>query len=70
MKLLGFTKKDVGSDKNNEKIPKLESIDVDLVHRNLVKNDYQHQKFDLVLFQKIWTTNEYFNPFFKNDEYS
>ena len=44
MKLLGSTKKDVGSDKNstNENVPKLESVEVVLVHCNLVKNDYQH----------------------------
>ena len=42
MKLLGSTKKDVDSDKNNENVPKLESVEVVLVHCNLVKNDYQH----------------------------
>ena len=42
MKLLGSTKKDVDSDKNSENIPKLESVEVVLVHCNLVKNDYQH----------------------------
>ena len=34
-------KKDVGSDKNSENVPKLESVEVVLVHCNLVKNDYQ-----------------------------
>ena len=42
MKLLGITKKDVDSDKNSENVPKLESVEVVLVHCNLVKNDYQH----------------------------
>ena len=42
MKLLGSTKKDVDSDKNSENVPKLESVEVALVHCNLVKNDYQH----------------------------
>ena len=42
MKLLGSTKKDVDSDKNSENVPKLEYIEVILVHCNLVKNDYQH----------------------------
>ena len=41
MKLLGSTKKDVDSDKNSENVPKLESVEVVLVHCNLVKNDYQ-----------------------------
>ena len=42
MKLLGSTKKDVDSDKNSENVPKLESVEVVLVHCNLVKNDCQH----------------------------
>ena len=41
-KLLGGTKKDVDSGKNSENVPKLESVEVVLVHCNLVKNDYQH----------------------------
>ena len=42
MKLLGSTKKDVDQDKDGEDVPKLESVEVALVHCNLVKNDYQH----------------------------
>ena len=42
MKLLGRTKKDVDSDKNSENLPKLEPVEVVLVHCKLVKNDYQH----------------------------
>ena len=42
MRLLGSTKKDAGADKNSENMPKLESVEVDLVHCNLVKNYYQH----------------------------
>ena len=42
MRLLGSTKKDVDSDKNSENAPKLESVEVVLVHFNLVKNDDQH----------------------------
>ena len=41
MKLLESTKK-VDSHKNSENVPKLESVEVVLVHCNLVKNDYQH----------------------------
>ena len=41
MKLLGSTKKDVDSDKNSENVPKLESVEVVLVHCNLVNNSYQ-----------------------------
>ena len=40
MRLLGSTKKDVDADKNSENAPKLESIEVVLVHCILVKNDY------------------------------
>ena len=42
MKLLGSTKKVVDKDKNGENVPKLETVEVVLVHCNLVKNDYQH----------------------------
>ena len=42
MKLLGRTKKVVDKDKNGENVHKLESVEVVLVHCNLVKNDYQH----------------------------
>ena len=41
MRLLGSTKKVVVKDKNGETVPKLESVEVVLVHCNLVKNDYQ-----------------------------
>ena len=41
-KLLGSTKKVVDKDKNGENVSKLESVEVALVHCNLVKNDYQH----------------------------
>ena len=36
MKLLGSTKKDVYKDKDGENVPKLESVEVALVHCNLV----------------------------------
>ena len=35
-------KKGVHKDKNGENVPKLESVEVVLVHCNLVKYDYQH----------------------------
>ena len=41
MKLLGSTKKDVDKDKDGEDVPKLESVEVVLVHCNLVNNSYQ-----------------------------
>ena len=42
MKLLGSTKKVVDKNKNRENVPKLESVEVVLVHCNFVKNGYQH----------------------------
>ena len=41
MKLSESTKKDADNDKSGEIVPKLESIEVVLVHCNLVKNDYE-----------------------------
>ena len=42
VRLLGSIKKDVDKDKDREILPKLESVEVVLVHCTLVKNDYQH----------------------------
>ena len=41
MKLLGSAKKDVDKDKDGEDEPKLESVEVVLVHCTLVNNSYQ-----------------------------
>ena len=41
MKLLGSTKKNVDQDKDGEDVPKLESVEVALVHCNLVNDNYQ-----------------------------
>ena len=52
MKLLGSTKKVVDKDKNGENVPKLEIVEVVLVHCNLVKNDYHTpQRYFLLLYQ-------------------
>ena len=50
MKLLGSTKKDADSDENSENVPKLESVEVFLVHCNLVKNASQHTSKELFSF--------------------
>ena len=42
MKMWGITKKDADKDTHGEKVPKLESVEVALVHCNLIKDDYQH----------------------------
>ena len=41
MKLLGSTKDTISSEKNSEHVPRLENVDVVLVHCNLVNNSYQ-----------------------------
>ena len=52
MKLLRSTKKDVDSDKSSQNVLKLESVEVALVHCNLVKMIIKmDQKFYLVLFR-------------------
>ena len=56
MRLSGSTKKDVDKNKNGENVPKLESVEVVLVHCNLVKNDYQKSSkvlFNFVLNKKF-----------------
>ena len=42
MRLLGSAKKYVDKNKIGEMVPRLESVEVVLLHCNLVKNDYQH----------------------------
>ena len=41
MKLLGSTKKEVDQDEDGKDVPKLESLEVVLVHCNLVNNNCQ-----------------------------
>ena len=41
MKLLGCTKDTIDADKNSENVPRLGSVEVVLVHCNLVNNNYQ-----------------------------
>ena len=41
MKLLGSTKDTIDADKNSENVPRLEHVEVVLVHCNLVNNSYQ-----------------------------
>ena len=40
-KLLGSTEKVIAKDKNGENLPKLEIVDVILMHSNVVNNNYQ-----------------------------
>ena len=75
MKLLGSTKDIIDADKNSENVPKLENVEVVLVHCNLVNNAYQQHS--RVLFTFV-TTKQYgqlisISPhslvFLKNNEY-
>ena len=50
MKLLGSTTKNGDEDKDGEDIPKLESVEVVLVHCNLVNNSYQQASKELLTF--------------------
>ena len=50
MKLLGSIKNDVDEDKDGEDVPKLESVEVVLVHCNLVNNNYQQTSKVLLTF--------------------
>ena len=40
MKLLGITKDTIDADTNSENVPRLENVEVVLVHYNLVNNSY------------------------------
>ena len=50
MKLLGSTKNIIDSDKNSENVPRLENVEVVLVHCNLVNNSYQQHSRVLFTF--------------------
>ena len=50
MRLLGSTRKEVDKDKDRENLPKLESVEVVLMHCYLVKNDYQQDSNVLFTF--------------------
>ena len=50
MKLLGSTKNIIDSDKNSENVPRLEDVEVVLVHCNLVNNSYQQHSRVLFTF--------------------
>ena len=41
IRLLGSTSNSINKDKNSELVPKLESVDLVLVHCNVVNNSYQ-----------------------------
>ena len=50
MKLLGSTKNKITKDKNGENVPHLEITEVELIHCNIVNNDYQQDSRVLYTF--------------------
>ena len=50
MKLLGSTSNSIDKDKNSELVPKLENVDIVLVHCNVVNNSYQQASKVLLTF--------------------
>ena len=50
MRLLGSTKRDIDKDKNSKNVPQIESVEVVLVHCNLVENHCQHTSKGLFSF--------------------
>ena len=50
MKLLGSTKDIIDADKNSENVPRLENVEVVLVHFNVVNNSYQQHSRVLFTF--------------------
>ena len=62
MKLLGSTKSKVTKDENVENVPRLEIIQVVLVHCNTVNSDYQQDSRALYIF----LPNKSFNISSKN----
>ena len=50
MQLLGSSKKVIDNNKNSETVPRLEAIELVLVHCNLVNNNYQQVSKVLLTF--------------------
>ena len=60
MQFLGSSKKVIDKSKNSEIVPRLETVDVVLVHCNLVNNNYQQASkvlFTFVPKKTIWSVN-------------
>ena len=51
--ILGNTKDITDADKNSENVPRLENVEVVLVHCNLVNNSYEQQSRVLLLLCQI-----------------
>ena len=75
MKLLGSTKDTTDTDKNSENVPKLENVEVVLVHCNLFNNAYQQHSRVLFTFVsnkqygQLISISPHSLVFFKNDQH-
>ena len=75
MKLLGSTSSITDKDKNSDTVPKLENVEVVLVHCNLVNNSYQQHSRVLFTFVPNKKYGQLINIsphsfiHFKNNEY-
>ena len=58
VKLLGSTKEDVDKEKDGKNVPKLESVEVVLVHCNLSNNSYQQASKALFTFAPNKQSNQ------------
>ena len=71
-KLLGRTKRYVDQDTDGEDVPKLEFVEVVLVHCNLFNNNYQQASklYSPCTKQIFWTINYCCTPFISNSEHN
>ena len=53
MKLLASTEDIIDANKNSENVPRLENVEVVLVHCNLVNNSYQQESRVLLLLYQL-----------------
>ena len=70
MKLLESTKSRITKENNGENVPRLESIEVALVHHNIANNDYQQDSRVLYTFVPNKSSGQLLNISPKNSIFS
>ena len=70
MKLLENTKSRITKENNGENVPRLESIEVALVHHNIANNDYQQDSRVLYTFVPNKSSGQLLNISPKNSIFS
>ena len=70
MKLLESTKSRITKENNGENVPRLESIEVALVHHNITNNDYQQDSRVLYTFVPNKSSGQLLNISPKNSIFS